>query len=89
MILCSIILLLFSKDSKEIEIIKSDKQLLIIYKDDDLTAKDILANIVILPFSFLVNDYYNPIKDTVIFNPEMLENGTSFNSQITIQQQKI
>jgi len=57
-IFCIINSLLFSDNNTELKTIKSDKQLSKIYDGDSSTVKEIFANIVTMPFSFLVNGLY-------------------------------
>lgn len=43
--------LLFSDDNAEIKTIKSDKELSRIYNSDNTSVKEIVANIITMPFS--------------------------------------
>lgn len=74
-IICIILGLLFTSKDIEIKTIKSEKELSRMYKKEDSTTKEILLNIVTMPFSFLVNGFYS--YSTPIKNAGMAEDSIS------------
>ena len=67
-LLCIITILCTNKDNSELRTIKSNKELSKIYEGENSTIKDILLNIIIMPFSFMSGSwtYYDyPINDSL------------------------
>lgn len=67
-LLCIITIVCTNKDNSELRTIKSNKELSKIYEGENSTIKDILLNIITMPFSFMSGSwtYYDyPINDSL------------------------
>ena len=53
------VLIINPTENNELRAIKSEKELSRIYKGNDLSSKEIFANIITMPFSLLTNGYYS------------------------------
>lgn len=76
-IICIISYLLFSKNTAELKIIKSEKQLSKIYDNDRIEANEILINILTMPFSILRNGLYMPVTND---GSGIMKNGGAMSS---------
>ena len=68
-IICITLVLFFSNEDTELKTIKSDKELLKIYNEDDLSSKDLFNYILCMPFSFLSDGFHR--SSPMIYNREI------------------
>lgn len=84
---CIIAFFIFSDNSSELKVIKSDRELLKIYNGDNLAVSKVFTNIVTMPFSFIVNGLFDSVSTSNIplpeSSPDLMASGSSstlFNS---------
>ena len=91
-LLCIISILCLNKNDSELRTIKSNKELSKIYEGENSTIKDILLNIVTMPFSFITENwrYYDySVSDSLNsgngFSPESIIADTATSSSDSIK----